>query len=131
MKIYKCSQCDTIIKIAPKDDISTCKKCTSSLIEYSPTEEFSINPDGVLASYNGDATSVRVPDGVTAIGWNAFRGCSTLSSVIIPEGVTRIEGRAFASCENLESLSIPNTVSYIGNGVFFKCKDRIYGGGCK
>ena len=122
MKIYKCSQCDTIVKIAPKDDISACKKCTSSLIEYSPTEEFSINPDGVLASYNGDATSVRVPDGVTAIGWNAFRGCSTLSSVIIPDGVTRIEGRAFASCENLESLSIPNTVSYIGNGVFFKCK---------
>ncbi|MBP3370386.1 MAG: leucine-rich repeat protein [Clostridia bacterium] len=122
MQIRKCSQCNNAIKLRLKDDILPCKKCGGTLMEYCSDDEFLINPDGTLASYNGSAESVRIPDGVTAIGLNAFRKNPTISSVIIPEGVKRIEGRAFAFCDNLKSVSIPNTVNYIGNGAFFHCK---------
>ena len=36
-----------------------------------------------------------IPSSVTAIGENAFKGCTSLTSVVIPEGVTVIGGSAF------------------------------------
>ena len=42
--------------------------------------------------YEGDAYSV------TSIGYEAFWGCSDLTSVTIPEGVTSIGYRAFFMC---------------------------------
>ena len=44
-----------------------------------------------------------IPEGVTKIGWDAFSGCSNLTSVTIPEGLIEMEGAAFENCSSLTS----------------------------
>ncbi|WP_406032157.1 leucine-rich repeat domain-containing protein, partial [Treponema saccharophilum] len=68
--------------------------------------------NGVLISCTDkSATSVTIPDGVTQIGENAFKDCTSLSSVLIPESVTEIGRFAFHNCAALSSLSIPTSVT--------------------
>lgn len=47
---------------------------------------------------------------VTAIGGEAFRGCTDLTSVVISEGVRYLYNYAFQQCTNLKSVSIPSTL---------------------
>ena len=51
--------------------------------------------DGVLVSYTGSATQVRIPEGVTEISTNAFSG-TQVTSVWIPASVRAIDDSAFA-----------------------------------
>ena len=62
--------------------------------------------------------SIILPDSVKTIGRNAFRGCSSLESVTIPEGVTTIENCAFSNCPNLREIHIPSTVTDINPNLF-------------
>jgi hypothetical protein len=89
---------------------------------------------------------ITIPDGITAIGYNAFHGCDAFTSVSIPSSVTvlhvgafygcaslqsvifegvstlnTISNSVFQNCANLISLSIPNSVTTIGHGVFSMC----------
>ena len=74
-----------------------------------------------LISYSGEGGDVTIPNGVTAIGENAFSDCHSLTSVTIPNGVTAIGKYAFDCCEGLTSITIPNSVMNIGTGAFWGC----------
>ena len=63
-------------------------------------------------------TSVTIPSSVTSIGQKAFYNCSGLTSVTIPESVTSIGGSAFAGCSGLTSVTIPLSVTSIGDHAF-------------
>ena len=60
-----------------------------------------------------------VPSGVQIIGENAFEGAS-MKSVRIPNGCTAIGAEAFKDCTNLEQISIPRNCA-IGAGAFEGC----------
>ena len=55
-----------------------------------------------------------VPEGVTSIGWRAFRGCSSLESVSIPDSITSVDNGAFSGCTALIYNEYDNAY-YLGN----------------
>ena len=47
--------------------------------------------------------------------------CYALENFTIPDGVTAIGENAFFYCRNLKEITIPNSVTTIGKGVFESC----------
>jgi hypothetical protein len=68
-----------------------------------------------------DITSITIPDSVTSIGAAAFHNCSSLTTLTIPYGVTDIVDSAFGGCSLLTSISIPDSVTRIGDWSFSGC----------
>ena len=62
---------------------------------------------------------IIIPDSVTAIGYGAFAGCTSLTSVVIPEGVTNLED-TFNGCTSLTSVNIPDSVTNL-KSTFYGC----------
>ena len=60
------------------------------------------------AGYEGDIRAVVIGDGVTAIGANAFAGCTGLTEVTVPAGVVRVGKDAFSDCDHLAVLAFEN-----------------------
>ena len=78
-----------------------------------------INATGALiipetVTYSGMTFSV------TAIGADAFRECSGLTSVTFPNSLTTIGNVAFSGCTGITSFTIPNSVTYIEAGAFYE-----------
>ena len=61
-------------------------------------------------------TSLSLPEGITAIGDDAFCGCK-ISSLTLPSSLKTIGARAF-SYNGITQLTIPNKVESIGNAAF-------------
>ena len=65
--------------------------------------------------------NTTIPNGVTAIGDNAFYNCDNLTSIFIPNTVTAIRDNAFYMCSGLTDIDIPNSVTAIGENAFAGC----------
>ncbi len=78
-------------------------------------EDFVIE-DGEVIEYIGDDCYVIVPDGVTAIGKNAFYN-KQLSGVYLPDTVTYIGENAFKS-SSLFEIRLSERLRYIGDSAF-------------
>ena len=74
-----------------------------------------------LTRCDKSATEITVPEGVTAIGYQAFYNCTSLEDVALPDTLTSIGGYAFSDCSALASLSMPESVVSIGNRSFDNC----------
>ena len=98
------------------------------LTKYSGSETTVVIPDGVTGIGNEafrDCTSLKgvtIPDSVTSIGYNAFLGCTSLTDVTIGSGVTSIGSEAFKNCTSLKGVTIPDSVTTIGSSAFKGCE---------
>ena len=102
-------------------------KDKTTLIQCPGTFKAYAIPNGVT-SIHSDAfrgckalTSVTIPDSVTSIGINAFDNCTSLTSMTIPDSVTSIGDSAFNRCTSLASMTIPDDVTSIGLNTFSGC----------
>jgi hypothetical protein len=87
--------------------------------------------DGVLFSKDGktliaypagkSGSAYVIPSSVTSIGYEAFKGCTSLTSVTIPSSVTNVSYGAFYGCTGCaiycEATSEPSGWSYCWNAL--------------
>jgi hypothetical protein len=66
-------------------------------------------------------TSVIIQEGVTVIGQEGFRGCSNLTRVDLPDSLLTVEGAAFFDCSTLQDVDLPDGLTSLGNSVFWGC----------
>ena len=79
-----------------------------------------------IISYRSKETSYIIPDSVTSIGTQAFRGNESLKNIIIPNSVTSIGTYAFALCTSLGSITIPSSVVAIDGNPFCGCHADLF-----
>ena len=70
-------------------------------------------------------TSVEIPNSVTTIAYAAFYGCTGLTCIEIPNNLANIEIGAFCGCSGLTGIVIPGSVTDIGNLAFSGCSGLV------
>ena len=66
-------------------------------------------------------STVRIPEGVEAIGPYAFRECGSLNDVVLPSSLRQIGEHAFEACFSLQSIALPDGLTELGDGAFIFC----------
>lgn len=66
-------------------------------------------------------TSVTLADSVKTIGGWAFYECTALEMLDLGGGVTSIGESAFELCANLMSVKLPDTLNSLGDQAFYRC----------
>ena len=88
-------------------------------------ENFTVNSDGQLISYNGDFSEITIPSTVggitiTSIGKEVFYGNTKITEVHLPDTITYLDRYCFAGCTKLTTIYAPKVVE-IDIGAFSRC----------
>lgn len=84
-------------------------------------------PEGITAiganlCYQCDSLeTVVLPDSIEVIKSDSFNKCPCLQSIQLPAGLKEIQSDAFRLCSQLQSITLPNGLTTIGNRVFRDC----------
>ena len=70
--------------------------------------------NNVLIKFNGNETSVAIPNSVTSIGEYAFEDSIGLINVEIPKSVTEIGFGTFQGCIGLKTIKLPEDCVPVG-----------------
>ena len=66
--------------------------------------------------------STTIPNTVTRIEEEAFKGCSLMTSITIPNSVTAMYSYTFYECRNLQSVELSEAIQQIGDMSFYNCE---------
>ena len=69
-------------------------------------------------SYRSEIKTVVIESGITKVGANAFKNCTSLTSVTLPSSIDSIENLAFSNCSSLLSVMLPGSLSVIRSQAF-------------
>lgn len=115
--------------IVPGDIYNMCRY-KFEWIDISPKNKYYTSIDGIIYTADkkilvrcpvGRTGRVVIPDGVTAIGHDAFRFCN-ISEAVIPDSVTEVGAAAFAD-SNIEKLTFGKGMTYISKRMFRLCRN--------
>lgn len=97
----------------------------ASIKEYKDSPiTFRVNSIGRCAfEDNKSLVSIVIPETVTHIWPEAFRGCTGITSMKIPDSVVIIDEAAFSGCTSLSSVQFGNSITTIGGGAFINCTE--------
>ena len=98
---------------------SGCKNLTSLDISHFDMQK--VTDMSCMFYYCHGLKSVTIGNGITSIGYLAFRDCSSLTEITIPNSVTEIGDDAIEGCTSLTSIIIPKNVESIGEYAFAGC----------
>lgn len=103
---------------------NTIGEFTQTMLEanINPLNYLDYIPDYYLYNSNISGKFV-IPNNITNIGEEAFRGCSSLTSITIPDSVTSIGSDAFSNCSELKFLKLSKSLES------FTTEDLYYGMG--
>ena len=138
---YAFSGCTSLTSITIPDNVTSIGDyvflgCTSlTAINVATDNKNYVSVNGVL--YNKERTTIicypagkkdknyTIIDGVTSIDWEAFSGCTNLTSITIPNSVMIINDWAFGGCTNLTAINVAaeNSRYTSVNGVLYN-KDK-------
>ena len=105
-------------------------KNLSTLLMYPPGKKqdiFSV-PEGVTAigenafKYLNRPAVVYLPDSLLLIEQNAFEYNSGIVKLNIPDSVTKIGRGAFSNCAKLKNLVLSKNISVVPQGMIYKCE---------
>lgn len=98
----------------------------SGSLEIPATVEYN-NETYTVTAINANAfknyytmTNVTLPNTITSIGADAFRGCRN-ATINIPESLTTLGEGAFADCDHITELTLPATLTSLPALAFYSC----------
>ena len=87
---------------------------------YKGKEPLRLIAEGAFAG-NKTLKTFIMPKNMKEVPFEAFCGCTALSSVVIPDSALEIGDRAFFGCVMLKTADLPKGIKRIGDGAFDGC----------
>ncbi len=100
----------TVIVAVAGGKVATCIVTVRSQLEQALNGYVYSLKDGgyeITKVIDAHITEAIIPDIVTSIAFDAFRGCAELKKLVIPDSVNYIGYGAFDGCDNIEEVSCP------------------------
>lgn len=121
--VHAFSSCSNLISVEVPDGLksiepSAFKECSKLNSIDLPN---GLETIGMFAFEESGLTAVNIPNSVTELGNESFRGCSKLKSVKIGNGVSSIGSSTFNACVVLSSVTIGDGVRSIKWNAFTSC----------
>lgn len=85
----------------------------TGLLVISGKGEMMNSTDKQWYSYRSQISKVIIRNGVTSIGYSAFKGCNNLININLPDSIMQIDMDAFCECSKLTRIVIPENVTCI------------------
>ena len=91
------------------------------LLTISGTGSFPGLKDKLTSDEVSKVEGVKIEEGITNIGTDAFKGYANLGYIELPETVTAIGENAFYECKSLYDVQLPDSLQTIGAWAFYNC----------